>query len=117
MAERLMARRPMAKPGETTPVVTPEEQAKIDDAAAEVAKAAEAEVAEKAAEAEKAKADAAKAAATAAPAAAAPAKPAQAAKPKEPKHRFEEFDATKPDGTVVHIHRNIDTGEQEVTEK
>lgn len=24
--------------------------------------------------------------------------------------RFEEYDATKPDGTVVHIKRNIDTG-------
>ena len=36
---------------------------------------------------------------------------------KEPKHRFEEFDATRPDGQVVHIRRNIDTGEQEVTEK
>ena len=32
-------------------------------------------------------------------------------------HRFEEFDATRPDGVVVHIRRNIDTGEQTVTEK
>jgi len=31
-------------------------------------------------------------------------------------HRFEEFDATRPDGSVVHIRRNIDTGEQTVTE-
>lgn len=30
-------------------------------------------------------------------------------------HRFEEFDATRPDGTVVRVRRNIDTGEQSVT--
>ena len=30
-------------------------------------------------------------------------------------HRFEEFDAVRPDGTVVRVRRNIDTGEQNVT--
>lgn len=30
-------------------------------------------------------------------------------------HRCEEFDATRPDGTVVRVRRNIDTGEQSVT--
>lgn len=32
-------------------------------------------------------------------------------------HRFEEFEATRPDGVVVVVRRNIDTGEQSVTEK
>lgn len=32
-------------------------------------------------------------------------------------HRSETFEATRPDGTVVVIVRNIDTGEQTVTEK
>lgn len=41
----------------------------------------------------------------------------EATKAEKPEHRFEEFEATKPDGTVVHIRRNIDTGEQDVTEK
>ena len=100
-----MAGRPLAKPTEMTPVVTAEEQAKIDaDKAAEAAAAAE-------------KTDAA----TDAPKPAdseSQAKTATATKaPKEPKYRFEEFDATKPDGTVVRVRRNIDTGEQSVTEK
>lgn len=30
--------------------------------------------------------------------------------------RFETFEATRPDGTIVIIERNIDTGEQTVTE-
>ncbi|WP_295821562.1 hypothetical protein [uncultured Microbacterium sp.] len=37
-------------------------------------------------------------------------KPA-AAKSTKTKHRFEEYNATKPDGTVVRVRRNIDTGE------
>lgn len=28
--------------------------------------------------------------------------------------RFEEYDAVKPDGTVVHIKRNIETGESKI---
>lgn len=31
--------------------------------------------------------------------------------------RFEVFEATRPDGVVVVVRRNIDTGEQTVTEK
>lgn len=31
--------------------------------------------------------------------------------------RCEVFEATRPDGTVVVVDRNIDTGEQTVTEK
>lgn len=34
-----------------------------------------------------------------------------------PKGRREMFEATRPDGTVVVVDRNIDTGEQTVTEK
>jgi len=33
------------------------------------------------------------------------------------KARREKFEATRPDGTVVIVDRNIDTGEQTVTEK
>ena len=33
------------------------------------------------------------------------------------KARREKFTATRPDGTVVVVDRNIDTGEQTVTEK
>lgn len=32
-------------------------------------------------------------------------------------HRYETFEATRPDGVVVVVERNIDTGEQTVTEK
>ncbi len=38
-------------------------------------------------------------------------------KPKKVKARMETFDAVRPDGTVVVVKRNIDTGEQTVTEK
>lgn len=31
-------------------------------------------------------------------------------------HRFEEFDAMKPDGSTVRVRRNIDTGASEVVE-
>ncbi len=31
--------------------------------------------------------------------------------------RWETFEATRPDGTVVVVERSIDTGEQTVTEK
>ncbi|WP_066038662.1 hypothetical protein [Herbiconiux solani] len=43
----------------------------------------------------------------------------QAEKPKRDtkKDRFEEYDATKPDGTVVRIRRNIETGESSVVTK
>ena len=100
-----MSRGPMVKPGDTAPAVTPEEQAKIDEAA----KAAEE------AEAKRTEAEAAEAAEAA--------KAADASKPQKPseskkaKHRFETFDSVKPDGTVVVVKRNIDTGEQTVTEK
>lgn len=33
------------------------------------------------------------------------------------KARTEKFERTRPDGTVVVVERNIDTGEQSVTEK
>lgn len=36
-------------------------------------------------------------------------------KPKVDKTRVEKYEATKPDGTVVSIERNLDTGEQTVT--
>lgn len=42
--------------------------------------------------------------------------PARAKSTKAPKHRFEEYDATKPDGSVVRVRRNIDTGESELVE-
>lgn len=101
-----MAGRPLAKPAETTPVVTAEEQTKIDaDKAAEAAAAAAAEKADAASDATKPTDSKSQA------------KPATTKAPKEPKYRFEEFDATKPDGTVVRVRRNIDTGEQSVTEK
>ena len=32
-------------------------------------------------------------------------------------HRFEEYDAVKPDGSTVRIKRNIDTGESEIVSK
>lgn len=35
----------------------------------------------------------------------------------KPSGRREKFEATRPDGIVVVIDRNIDTGEQTVTEK
>lgn len=35
----------------------------------------------------------------------------------EDQARYETFEATRPDGTVVEIYRNLDTGEQTVTEK
>ena len=35
----------------------------------------------------------------------------------KPSVRREKFEATRPDGIVVVIDRNIDTGEQTVTEK
>lgn len=97
-----MPRRATAKPEATTPVVASEEQAKIDatkTADAEAAKAAEAEAAAKAGEAQKA------------------AEPAKPAAEKAPKHRFEKFERERPDGTLVVVERNIDTGEQTVTEK
>ena len=34
----------------------------------------------------------------------------------DPAERHEKFTATRPDGTVVTVDRNIDTGEQTVTE-
>ena len=96
-----MAGRPLAKPAETTPVVSAEDQAKTH-ADKPAAAAGEADAAKEATKPADPKPDA---------------KPQTAKKePKEPKHRFEEFDATRPDGTVVHIRRNIDTGEQTVTE-
>lgn len=45
-----------------------------------------------------------------------PAKPVEP-KPKKVKDRMETFEAVRPDGTVVVVKRNIDTGEQTVTEK
>lgn len=33
-----------------------------------------------------------------------------------PEHRFEEFERERPDGAIVLVRRNIDTGEQTVTE-
>jgi len=42
--------------------------------------------------------------------------PARAKSTKAPKHRFEEYDATKPDGSVVRVRRNIDTGESELVD-
>lgn len=41
----------------------------------------------------------------------------EAEKPAEVEARREAFEATRPDGTVVIVDRNIDTGEQTVTEK
>lgn len=46
----------------------------------------------------------------------------EAEKPVEAKHakskdRFETFEATRPDGTIVVVKRNIDTGEQTVSDK
>ena len=38
-------------------------------------------------------------------------------KPDEADGRRERFEAVRPDGTVVIVDRNIDTGEQTVTEK
>ena len=35
----------------------------------------------------------------------------------EPELRMETFEATRPDGTIVVVTRNIDTGEQTVIEK
>ena len=32
-------------------------------------------------------------------------------------HRYETFEATRPDGVVVIVERNVDTGDQTVTEK
>lgn len=143
-----MSRRALATPAATTPVVTAEEQAKIDAAtSAEIAKAVEAakEVeAAKAAAAAKVAADAtpdadeAKAIAEAEAAEVAKVSAAVAAAktaaivdvigteagktgtpaaPKKGKARIEKFEATKPNGTVVIVERNIDTGEQSVTEK
>ena len=34
-----------------------------------------------------------------------------------PSDRFEEYDAVKPDGGVVHIRRNIETGATEIVNK
>jgi hypothetical protein len=42
-----------------------------------------------------------------------PAKPKRDTK----KDRHEEYDATRPDGTVVRIRRNIETGESSIVEK
>jgi membrane protein involved in colicin uptake len=142
MAERLMSRRALATPAATTPVVTAEEQAKIDAATdAEIAKAVEAakevEAAKAAAnatpDADKAKAiaeaEAAEVAKVSASVAAAKTaavvdvigteagKTGTPATPKKGKARVEKFEATKPNGTVVIVERNIDTGEQSVTEK
>lgn len=39
------------------------------------------------------------------------------AEEKKSKERVEKFERTRPDGVVVVIERNIDTGEQTVTEK
>lgn len=74
---------------------------------AEETAAAEALAAEQAAAAEAAKAEAAKESA----------KPASGARGRggKPKARTETFDAIRPDGKVVTIVRNIDTGEQVAT--
>lgn len=40
-----------------------------------------------------------------------------AAEPVEPSGRWESFEATRPNGDVVVVKRNIDTGEQSVTDK
>lgn len=45
-----------------------------------------------------------------------PVTPTPAAAPVEV-GRFESFEATRPDGNVVVVRRNIDTGEQTVTVK
>jgi hypothetical protein len=37
--------------------------------------------------------------------------------PEDPTERHEKFEATRPDGTVVVVDRNIDTGVQTVTDK
>jgi hypothetical protein len=34
----------------------------------------------------------------------------------ESEHRFEEYDATKPDGEVVRVRRNIETGTSEIVD-
>lgn len=34
--------------------------------------------------------------------------------PTATEHRFEEYDATRPDGTVVRVRHNIDTGDTEI---
>lgn len=131
-----MARRALATPAATTPVVSAEEQAKIDAAAAaaEVVKAAEADKAKvdanaapdadeqkaiaEAKAAEVAKASVAVAAAkTAATVEVIGTEAGKTGTPKKGKPRIEKFEATKPDGTVVIVERNIDTGEQSVTEK
>lgn len=107
-----MASRPMAKPAGTTPVVSAEEQAKID-----ADKVAEAEAAKKAAEvaeAEKA-AEVAKAAETAEAAKAT--QPNAKPEPKKSKARIETFERTRPNGDKVVVKRNIDTGEQSVSKK
>ena len=109
-----MAGRPMAKPAETTPVASAEEQAGGTPAGDTTVSPAGALLADE----EKTRVAAAEAADEKAPdPSVSTAKPAVTKRTKEPKHRFEEFDATRPDGQVVHIRRNIDTGEQEVTEK
>jgi|GEM_PF-2188923 len=139
-----MAGRPLATPASTTPVVTVEEQATITPTPDEIAKAVEAAKeaeAAKAAEAAKVAADAtpdadeakaiaeakaaevAKVSATVAKAKTAAAvevigtEAGKTGKPAKGKPRIEKFEATKPNGTVVIVERNIDTGEQSVTEK
>lgn len=46
-----------------------------------------------------------------------PAPPAEAKPARKAKDRREKFEAIRPDGTVVIVDRNIDTGDQTVTEK
>ena len=84
------------KPAEAKPEDPALSQDEIDAAAAAEASTAEVPVAEVAAEPES--------------------KPAEA-KSKKDKGRIEKFEATRPDGSVVVIVRNIDTGEQTLTEK
>lgn len=43
-----------------------------------------------------------------------PETPTDAPAPEAPADRFEEYDAVKPDGEVVHIRRNIETGDTEI---
>lgn len=44
-------------------------------------------------------------------------KPEATPRTRKPKERRETFEAVRPDGVTVLIDRNIDTGEQTVTEK
>lgn len=44
-------------------------------------------------------------------------RPAVSSEAAGPRDRHERYEATRPDGVAVIIDRNIDTGEQSVTEK